>query len=190
MKGNAKECSNYRTIALISHTSKGMFKILQARLQQYVNREFPDVQVGFSKGRGTRDQMSTSVGSSKKQESSRKTATSALLTMPKPLIVWIAANCGKFFKRWEYQTTWPASSEICMQVKKQQLELDMEQQIGSKSGKEYIKAVYCHPDYLTYMQSTLWEMPGWMKHTLQSGLPGRNINNFRYADDTTLMAES
>ena len=77
-----------------------------------------------------------------------------------------------------------------MQVKKQQLELDMEQEIGSKLGKEYVKAVYCHPDYLTYMQSTLWEMPGWMKHTLQSGLPGRNINNFRYADDTTFMAES
>jgi len=63
-------------------------------------------------------------------------------------------NCGKFFKRWEYQTTWPASWEICMQVKKQQLELDMEQQTGSKSGKEYIKAIYCHPVYLTYMQST------------------------------------
>jgi len=74
----------------------------------------------------------TSVGSSKKQESSRKTSTSALLTMPKPLTVWITMNCGKFLKRWEYQTTWPASWEICMQVKKQQLELDMEQQTGSK----------------------------------------------------------
>ena len=62
--------------------------------------------------------------------------------------------CGKFFKRWEYQATWPASWEICMQIKKQQLELDMEQQTGSKSGKEYFKAVYCHPAYLTYMQST------------------------------------
>ena len=67
-------------------------------------------------------------------------------------------NCGKFFKRREYQTTQPASREICMQVKKQQLELDMEQQTGSKSGKEYNKAVYCHPVYLTYMQSTSWEM--------------------------------
>ena len=66
----------------------------------------------------------------------------------------------------------------------------MEQQTGSKSGKEYFKAMYCHPAYLTYMQSTSWEMSGWMKHTLQSGLPGRNINNFKYADDTTLMAES
>jgi len=89
--------------------------------------------------------LPTSTGSSKKQENSRKASTSALLTMPKPLTVWITINCGKFFKRWEYQTTWPASWEICMQVKKQQLELDMEQQTGSKSGKEYVKAVYCHP---------------------------------------------
>ena len=112
------------------------------------------------------------VGSSKKQESSRKTSTSALLTMPKPSTVWITTNCGKFWKRWEYQTTWPASWEICMQVKKQQLELDMEQQTGSKWGKEYIKAVYCHPAYLTYMQSTSCEMLSWMKHKLESRLPG------------------
>ena len=76
-------------------------------------------------------------------------------------------NCGKFFKRWEYHTTWPACWEICMQVKKQKLELDMEQQTGSKSGKEYVKAVYCHPAYLTYMQSTSWEMLGWIKHKLK-----------------------
>ena len=101
-KGNAKECSNYRTIALISHASKVMLKIIQARLQQYMNREPPDVQAGSRKGRGTRDQIA---GSSKKQESSRKTSISALLTMPKPLTVWITTNCGKLFKRWEYQTT-------------------------------------------------------------------------------------
>ena len=92
-----------------------------------------------------------SAGSWKKQESSRKTSFSALLTLPKPFTVWITINCGKFWKRWEYHTTWPASWEICMQVRKQQLELDMEQQTGSKSGKEYIKAVYCHPAYLAYM---------------------------------------
>ena len=108
-KGNAKECSNYCTIALISHTSKVMLKILQARLQQYVNRELPDFQAGFRKGRGTRYQIANSVGSSKKQESSRKTSVSALSTMPKPLTVWITIKCGKFWKRWEYQTTWPAS---------------------------------------------------------------------------------
>ena len=105
------------------------------------------------------------------------------------LWLWITTNCGKFFKRWEYQTTLPASWEICIQVKKQQLELDMEQQTGSKLGKEYIKAVYCHSAYLTYMQSTSCEMLGWMKHKLESRLPG-NINNFRYADDTNVAAES
>ena len=102
-KGNAKECSNYHTIVLTSHASKVMPKILQARLQQYVNHELPDVQTGFRKGRGTRDQIANILWIIKK-ESSRKTSTSALLTMPKPLTVWITTNCGKFFKRWEYQT--------------------------------------------------------------------------------------
>ena len=93
-KGNAKECSNYCTIALISHASKVMLKILQARLQQYVNHELPDVQAGFRKGRGTRDKLPTSAGSLKKQESSRKTSISALLTTSKPSTVWITINCG------------------------------------------------------------------------------------------------
>ena len=102
-KGNAKECSNYRTIALTSHASKEMLKILQGKLQQYVNRELPDVQAGFRKGRGTRDQIANIRWiMEKKQQSSRKTSISALLTMPKPLTVWITINCGKFFKRWEY----------------------------------------------------------------------------------------
>ena len=101
-KGNTKECSNYRTIALISHASKVMLKILQARFQQYVNRELPDVQAGFRKGRGTRDQIAN-IRQIIEKASSRK--TSALLTMPKPLTVWTTTNCGKFFKRWEYQTT-------------------------------------------------------------------------------------
>ena len=107
-----------------------MLKILQARLQQYVNHELPDVQAGFRKGRGTK--LPTSAGSSKKQESSRKTSISALLTIPKPFSVWITIDCGKFLKKWEYQTTWPASWETYMQVRKQHLELDMEQQTGSK----------------------------------------------------------
>jgi len=131
-KGNAKECSNYCTIALISHASKVMLKILQAMLQQYVNRELPDVQAGFRKGRGTRDQIANIHWIFKKQKSSRISSISALLTMPKPLTVWITINCGKFWMRWEYQTTWPASWEIPMQVRKQQLELVLEQQIGSK----------------------------------------------------------
>ena len=104
-KGSTKECSNYCTIALVSHFSKVMLKILQARLQQYVNCELPDVQAGFRKGRGTRDQTEKSAVTQKKQESSRKTSISALLTMPKPLTMWITINCEKFFNRWEYQTT-------------------------------------------------------------------------------------
>ena len=116
--------------------------------------------------------LPTSVGSSKKQKNSRETSNSASLTMLNPLTVRITKNCGKFLKRGEYQITLPASWEICMQVKKQQLEPDMEQQTGSKLGKEYIKAVYCHPAYLTCMQSTSCEMLGWMKLMLESRLQG------------------
>ena len=90
----------------------------------------------------------------------------------------------------EYQTTLPASWETCMQVKKQQLQPDMEQWTGSKLGKEYVKAVYCHPAYLTSMQSTSCDMPGWMRHKLESRLPGDVINNLRYVDNTTLTAAS
>ena len=95
-KGNAKECSNYLTIVLISHASKVMLKILQARLQQYVNQELPDVQDGFGKGRGTRDQIATICWIIKKAREFQKIPISALLTMPKPLTVWITINCGKF----------------------------------------------------------------------------------------------
>ena len=131
-KGNAKECSNYRTIALISQASKVMLKILQARLQQYVKRELPGVQAGFRKGRGTRDQIANIHWIMEKAREFQKTSISALMTMPKALTVWITINCGKFWKRWEYQTTWPASWETYMQVREQQLDLDMEQQTGSK----------------------------------------------------------
>ena len=129
---NAKECSNYRTIALISHASKVMLKILQARLKQLWTMDYQMFKLVLEKAEEPEIKLPTSAGSSKKQESSRKTSISALLTMPKLLTVWITINCGKFFKRWEYQTTWPASWETYMQVRKQQLELDMEQQTGSK----------------------------------------------------------
>ena len=118
-------CSNYRTIALISHANKVML-----RLQQYVN--FLMFKVVLGKAEESEVKLPTSAGSWKKQESCRKTSISALLTMPKPLTVWITINCGKFWKRWEYLTTWPASWEICMQIRKKQLELDMEQQTDSK----------------------------------------------------------
>ena len=137
-KGNAKECSKYHTIALISEAAaaaragKVMLKILQARLQQYVNRELPDVQVGFRKGRGARDQISNIHWIIKKTREFQKNIYFCIIDYTKALTLWITSNCGKFLKRWEYQTTWPASWEICMQVRKQQLELDMEQQTRSK----------------------------------------------------------
>ena len=161
-KAMPKNVQTTHTVALISHASKVMLKILQASLQQYVNRELPDVTAGFRKGRGTRDQIANIHWIIEKTRKFQKTSTSTSLTMLKPLTVWITINCGKFFKRWEYQTTLFASWEICMQVKMQQLELDMEQQTGFKLGKENIKAVYCHPAYLTYLQSISCQMLGWM----------------------------
>ena len=113
-KGNAKECSNYCTIALISHASKVMLKILQARLQQYVNCELLMFKLVLEKPEEPEIKLPTSAGLLKKQESSRKTSISALLTMPEPLTMWITINCGKFWKRWEYQTTWSAFWEIYM----------------------------------------------------------------------------
>ena len=105
-KGNAKECSNYHTIALISHSSKVMLKFLQARLQQYVNCKLSDVQAGFRKGRvGTRDQIASIHRIMEKAKEFQKNIYFCLLTMLKSLTMWITTNCGKFFKRWEYQTT-------------------------------------------------------------------------------------
>ena len=114
----AKECSNYCTVALISHASKVMLKILLARLQQYWTKNFQMYKLVLEKAEEPEIKLPASAGSWKKQESSRKTSISPLLSMPKPLTVWVTINCGKFWKRWEYQTTWPASSETYMQVRK------------------------------------------------------------------------
>ena len=124
-KRNAKECSNYCRVALISHPSKVMLKILQAWLQKYMN-------LVLEKTEEPEIKLPASAGLSKKQESSRKASISLLLNMSKSLIVWVTINCGTFWKRCEYQITWPASWETCVRFRKQQLELDMEQQTGSK----------------------------------------------------------
>ena len=116
-KGNTKECSNYRTIAFIAHASKVMLKILQARLQQNVNRELPDVQAGFRKGRGTRDQIANICSIIKKAREIQKNIYFCFTDYAKTFL-WITINCGKFWRRWEYQNTWPASWEISMQVRK------------------------------------------------------------------------
>ena len=162
-------------ILVVFNLSYVMLKILQARFQQYVNHELPDVQAGFRKGRGTRDQIAIICWIIKKAREFQKNIY--YLIMPYWLCqsLWLCGSqkTGKFFKRWEYQTTWSASWEICMQVKKQQLELDMEQQTSSKLGKEYVKAVYYHPVYLTYTWSTSCKMPGWINPKVESRLPGQ-----------------
>ena len=131
-KGNSKECSNYWTIALISHASKVISQFSKPGVNSKWTVNFQMFELDLEKAEEAEIKLPTSIGSSRKQESSRKISTSALLTMPKTLTVWITINCGKFWKRWEYQITWPAFWETCMQVRKQQLELDMEQQTGSK----------------------------------------------------------
>ena len=157
---------------LISHASKIMFKTLQARFQQYVKWELLDVQARFRKGEGSRNQILASIGSQKMQGNSRKTSTSVSVTMLKPLTVWITTNCGKFFKRWEYQTTLPAFWEICMQVKKQHFETNMEQRTGSKLGKEYDKDVYCYLAEQGNCLCRVHQMPGWMNPKLDSSFLG------------------
>ena len=122
----------YLTIALISDANKVKLKIIQARLQQYVNCELPDVQDGFRKGRGTRDQIANIHWIIEKAREFQKNIYFCFIDYAKPLTMGITRNWEKFWKRWEYQTTWSASWEICMQVRKQQLELDMEQQTDSK----------------------------------------------------------
>ena len=137
--------------------------------------EFLDAQVGFRNGRGTRDQIANLHWMIKKQGNPRKKEKkilSASLTTLKALTVWITTNCGKLLKLWDYSTTFSVSWETSMQVKKQWLEPYMEQMTGSNLVKEYGKAVYCHPVYVTSMQNTLCKTPGWVTHKVESHLPG------------------
>ena len=165
-KGSPKECSNYHTIALISHPSKVMLKILQARLQQYMNHELPDVQAGFifvflfffqagfRKGKGTRDQIANIHWIIKKAREFQKNIYFCFIHYAK------AFDCVDHNKLWEILNEMGIPDHLsCLlrnlyAVRKQQLELDMEQQTGSKSGKESVKAVYCYPASFTYMQTT------------------------------------
>ena len=145
---------------------------LQAKLQQYLNQELIDVQDGFRKGRGTREQIINLHCIIEKAREFQKNIDFCFIDYTKAFDCVDHNKLWKIHKEWEYQTILPASWEICMQLKKQRLELDMEQQTGSKLGKEHIKAVYCHLAYVTYMQSISWEMLGWMKHNLESRLLG------------------
>ena len=171
-KGNAKECSNYHTVALISHASKVMLKILQARLYQYMNGELPDVQAGFKKGRGTRDQIANICWIIKKAREFQKNIFFCFIDYAKAL------DCVDHNKLWKILKEMGIPDHLTCLLKnlyegqETTLQLNMEQQTDSKSGTEYFRAVYCHPSYLTYMQSTLCEMPGWMKHKVGSRLLG------------------
>ena len=134
-------------------------------------KNFQMYKLGFTEAEEPQTKLPTFVGSRRRKGSSGKTSTSASLTTLKPLTVWIKQT-RRVLKRWGYQTTFPASWEICMQVKKQLLELDMEKWTGSKSRKEYVKAVYCHLAYLIYMQSTSCKMLCQMTHRLEPRFPG------------------
>ena len=149
-----------------------MLKILQASLQQYVNCELPDVQAGFRKGRGTRDHIATICWIIEKAREFQKNTYFCFIDYAK------AFDCVDHSKLWKILKEMGISDHLTFLLRnlhagqKQQLELDMEQQTGSKLGKQCVKAVSCHPTYLTYMESTSWEMLGWMKHKPETRLPG------------------
>ena len=144
-----------------------MLKILQVRLQQYVNQELPDVQAGFRKDRRTRDQNANIRWILAKAREFQKNIYFCFIDYAKAFDCVDHNKLWKILREMGIPDHFPASWEICMQVKKQQSEMDMEQQTGSKSRKEYIMAAYCHPAYLTYMQSISCEISGWMKHKLE-----------------------
>ena len=145
-----------------------MLKIFQARLQRYVNWELPDIQAGFQRGRGTRDQIASIRWIIEKARKFQKNIYFCFIDYGK------AFDCVDHNRLWNVlqDTTLLVSWETCMRVKKHRLEPDVEQLTGSKSGKEYDKAVYCHPAYLTSVQRTSCEIPGWMDHKLESRLLG------------------
>ena len=187
-KVNAKECSNYHTIALISHATKVMLKILEARFQQYMNWELEDVQVGFRKDRGTRDQIANICWITEKAKEFQKNIYSASLTMRKPLTMWITTNCGKFFKRWKYQTTSSGSWENCTGQ-----EITVRTKHGTTNWFRIGKAVQqgCIVSLWLFNVYAEYIMQNTGLDESQAGIKtaGRNTNNFRYADDATLMAE-
>ena len=166
-----------------------MLKILQARLEQSMNHELPNVQDGFRKGRGTRDQIANICWIIEEARELQKSIHFCFTDYAKAFDCVDHYTLWKILKRWEYQTTWSASWEICMQVKKQQLEPDMEQWTSSKLGKEYVKAIFSRCLFNFYAEYIMWNA---RPDEAEAGIKiaGRNINNLRYADDTPHMAES
>ena len=170
-KGNPKECSNYSSIALISHSSKVMLKILQVKLQQYENCELPGVQAGFRKGRGTRDQIANIAESSRKQDSSRKTSTSALLTKPKPLTVWTTTN-------WKILQEMGIPDHLTCLLRNLYAGQEATVRTGHGTtdrfqiGKGVCQGCILSPCLFNLYASTSQETLGWMKHKLESRCPG------------------
>ena len=168
-KGHAKECSNYWTIVLISHASKIMLKILQARLRYYVNQELPDVQAVFKKGGVSRDQTANIPWIIEKAREFQKNIYFCFIDYTK------AFDCVDHNKLWKILKEKGIPDHLTyllrnLYVGQEETDLDMEQRTCSKLGKEYVEAIYCHPAYFTYMQSISWKMSGWMNHKLESRL--------------------
>ena len=186
-----KKCSNYRTIALISHASKVMLKILQARLQQYVNRELPDVQAGFEKAEEPEIKLPTSAGSWKKEESSRRTSISALLTTPKPLTVWITYN-----KLWKILQEMGISYHLTCLLRNLYAGQEAIVRTGHGTtdwfqiGKGVRQGCILSPCLFNLYAEYIMRNAGLEETQAGIKIAGRNINKLRYADDITTMAES
>ena len=188
-KGDAKEFSNYRTIAVISHATKIMLKILQARLKQYMSCELPDVQAGFRKGKEPEIKLATSVGSSKKQESFRKTSIAGLLTMPKPIIVWITTN-------WKILQEMGLPDHLTHLLRNLYAGQEATVRNGHGTtdwfhiGNGVCQGCILSPCLFNLYSEYIMRNAGLDEAQAGIKIARRNTNNFRYADDTTLMAES
>ena len=188
-KGNAEECSNYRTIAVISHATKIMLKILQARLKQYMSCELPDVQAGFRKGKEPEIKLATSVGSSKKQESFRKTSIAGLLTMPKPIIVWITTN-------WKILIEMAIPDHLICFLRNLYAGQEATVRTGHGTtdwfhiGNGVCQGCILSPCLFNLYSEYIMRNAGLDEAQAGIKIARRNVNNLRYADDTTIMAES
>ena len=171
-KNSTKECANHRTIALISHASKVMLKILHARLQHYANQDIPDVQAGFRKGRGARDQIANICWIIEKAREFQKIICLCFIVYTKAFDCVDHNNLWKTLKELGIPDHLTCLLRNLYTGQKAIVRTLYRKLTGSKLRKEYDKAVYCHPVYLTYTQSTLCEMPGWISYELEIRLPG------------------